>query len=535
MKWNKFTLKTRSEVEDIVISTLADVGIEGVEIQDKQPLTESDKQQMFVDIMPDIPDDDGIAYLNFYLDVDEDKEKVLADVRAALAEMQEFLDLGECTITESETEDKDWINNWKQYFKQFYVDDILIIPSWEEVKPEDRDKMIIHIDPGTAFGTGMHETTQLCIRQLKKYVTKDTELLDVGTGSGILSIIALKLGARHAVGTDLDPCAVPAVEENKEVNGIPVEAFNMMIGNIIDDKEVQDKVGYEKYDIVTANILADVLVPLTPVIVHQMKPGAVYITSEKENRFMYRFFVEESQIYDGTVHITGSDVNHIKNVLRMRPGEKILVSTGGEKEYHCAVSDFPEGEVLAAVEEVTAADRELPSGIVLFQGLPKGDKMELIIQKAVELGATEIVPVEMKRCVVKLDRKKAEKKAERWQTIALGAAKQSKRMQIPTVHMPVTFQQALAMMAESDVRLMPYENAEGMEGTRKILESIEPGESIAILIGPEGGIDEAEVEMAMKAKVEPITLGKRILRTETAGMTVLSILVYLLEGRERTR
>ena len=279
MKWNKFTLKTRSEVEDIVISTLADVGIEGVEIQDKQPLTESDKQQMFVDIMPDIPDDDGIAYLNFYLDVDEDKEKVLADVRAALAEMQEFLDLGECTITESETEAKDWINNWKQYFKQFYVDDILIIPSWEEVKPEDRDKMIIHIDPGTAFGTGMHETTQLCIRQLKKYVTKDTELLDVGTGSGILSIIALKLGARHAVGTDLDPCAVPAVEENKEVNGIPVEAFDMMIGNIIDDKEVQDKVGYEKYDIVTANILADVLVPLTPVIVHQMKPGAVYITS----------------------------------------------------------------------------------------------------------------------------------------------------------------------------------------------------------------------------------------------------------------
>ena len=279
MKWNKFTLKTRSEVEDIVISTLADVGIEGVEIQDKQPLTESDKQQMFVDIMPDIPDDDGIAYLNFYLDVDEDKEKVLADVRAALAEMQEFLDLGECTITESETEDKDWINNWKQYFKQFYVDDILIIPSWEEVKPEDRDKMIIHIDPGIAFGTGMHETTQLCIRQLKKYVTKDTELLDVGTGSGILSIIALKLGARHAVGTDLDPCAVPAVEENKEVNGIPVEAFDMMIGNIIDDKEVQDKVGYEKYDIVTANILADVLVPLTPVIVHQMKPGAVYITS----------------------------------------------------------------------------------------------------------------------------------------------------------------------------------------------------------------------------------------------------------------
>ena len=279
MKWNKFTLKTRSEVEDIVISTLADVGIEGVEIQDKQPLTESDKQQMFVDIMPDIPDDDGIAYLNFYLDVDEDKEKVLADVRAALAEMQEFLDLGECTITESETEDKDWINNWKQYFKQFYVDDILIIPSWEEVKPEDQDKMIIHIDPGTAFGTGMHETTQLCMRQLKKYVNSDTELLDVGTGSGILSIVALKLGAKHAVGTDLDPCAITATKENLEVNGIPETSMDVMIGNIITDKAVQDAVGYEKYDIVVANILADVLVPLTPVILHQLKSGGIYITS----------------------------------------------------------------------------------------------------------------------------------------------------------------------------------------------------------------------------------------------------------------
>ena len=230
-------------------------------------------------MLPDLGPDDGEALVSFYLDDTYDVTKTLAAVKMALEEVASFVNAGSCEITASETEDKDWINNWKQYFKQFYVDDILIIPSWEEVKPEDRDKMIIHIDPGTAFGTGMHETTQLCIRQLKKYVTKDTELLDVGTGSGILSIIALKLGARHAVGTDLDPCAVPAVEENKEVNGIPVEAFDMMIGNIIDDKEVQDKVGYEKYDIVTANILADVLVPLTPVIVHQMKPGAVYITS----------------------------------------------------------------------------------------------------------------------------------------------------------------------------------------------------------------------------------------------------------------
>ena len=279
MKWNKITLEIREEVEDIVISTLADIGLEGAEIQDKQPLSEQDKKQMFVDILPDMPEDDGVAYLNFYLDEDKDVNAMLEKVKAELEELRMFVDIGSGMITLSQTEDKDWIYNWKQYFKQFYVDDILIIPSWEEVKEEDKDRMIIHIDPGTAFGTGMHETTQLCIRQLKKYVTSETELLDVGTGSGILSIVALKLGAKHAVGTDLDPCAVPAVEENKEANEIPVEAFDMMIGNIIDDKEVQDKVGYEKYDIVVANILADVLVPLTPVILNQMKKGGIYITS----------------------------------------------------------------------------------------------------------------------------------------------------------------------------------------------------------------------------------------------------------------
>lgn len=279
MRWNKFTLKTLSSVEDIVISTLAEAGVEGVEIEDKVPLTEQDKQQMFVDILPEGPADDGIAYLNFYLDEDEDKEALLERVREELEELRSFMDIGECTITESQTEDKDWINNWKQYFHQFYVDDILIIPSWEEVKPEDENKMIIHIDPGTAFGTGMHETTQLCMRQLKKYVTEDTQMLDVGTGSGILSIVALKLGAEHAVGTDLDPCAISAAKENLETNDIPDGKMDVMIGNIIDDKEVQDAVGYEKYDIVAANILADVLVPLTPVIVHQMKKGGIYITS----------------------------------------------------------------------------------------------------------------------------------------------------------------------------------------------------------------------------------------------------------------
>ena len=279
MKWNRFTVKTKTEAEDIVISTLAEVGIEGVEIQDKQPLTEEDKAQMFVDIMPEGPADDGIAYLNFYLEEDADKEAILKDVREALDDLKNFMDIGEATIEESQTEDKDWINNWKQYLHQFYVDDILIVPSWEEVKAEDKDKMILHIDPGTAFGTGMHETTQLVIRQLKKYVTPDTEMLDVGTGSGILGIVALKLGAKHVLGTDLDPCAVPAVAENKEANQIVDETFDMVIGNIIDDKAIQDQAGYEKYDIVTANILADVLIPLTPVIVNQMKKGAYYITS----------------------------------------------------------------------------------------------------------------------------------------------------------------------------------------------------------------------------------------------------------------
>ncbi|MHA9739332.1 50S ribosomal protein L11 methyltransferase [Robinsoniella peoriensis] len=287
MKWNKFTLKTLTEAEDIVISALADAGVEGVEIEDKVPLTESDKQQMFVDILPDGPEDDGIAFLSFYLEEDVDKEEMLKNVRRELEELRTFMDIGEGTIVESQTEDKDWINNWKQYFHQFYVDDILIIPSWEEVKEGDEDKMIIHIDPGTAFGTGMHETTQLCMRQLKKYVNADTQILDVGTGSGILSIVAIKLGAKHAVGTDLDPCAISATKENLEVNEIAPEKMDVMIGNIIDDKKIQDQVGYEKYDIVAANILADVLVPLTPVIINQMKKGGIYITSgiidEKED------------------------------------------------------------------------------------------------------------------------------------------------------------------------------------------------------------------------------------------------------------
>ncbi len=279
MKWNRFRIKTTTEAEDIVSSMLMDLGVQGVEIEDKIPLTQSDKEQMFVDILPETEEDDGIAYLSFYMEEDEGKEQLLDNIRRELKEMASYVDVGECQIEESQTEDVDWMNNWKQYFHQFYVDDILIIPSWEDVKPEDSNKLVIHIDPGTAFGTGMHETTQLCIRQLRKYVTSETRILDVGCGSGILGMLALKFGAVYSVGTDLDPCAIDATHENMEVNGIAQDQYEVMIGNIINDKAVQDKAGYLKYDIVVANILADVLTELTPVIVNQMKKGGIYITS----------------------------------------------------------------------------------------------------------------------------------------------------------------------------------------------------------------------------------------------------------------
>ena len=290
MKWVKFKIKTTTEAEDIIISSLYDIGLEGAQIEDKVPLTALEKEQMFVDILPDGPEDDGVAILSFFVEENDDgslnvqdeitdRETVLADIQRELEELKEFLDIGEGTVEVDETEDIDWINNWKQYFHQFYIDDILVIPSWEDIKPEDDGKKVLHIDPGTAFGTGMHETTQLCIRQLRKYITPETELLDVGTGSGILSILSLMFGAKHAIGTDLDICAVDAVAENCRSNGIAPEQFELLIGNIITDTEIQDRVGYECYDIVVANILADVLVPLTPVIVNQLKPGGIYITS----------------------------------------------------------------------------------------------------------------------------------------------------------------------------------------------------------------------------------------------------------------
>ena len=279
MKWKKFTLKTTTQAVDLVSSMFDEIGIEGIEIEDNIPLTAGETKGMFIDILPELPPDEGVAFVSFYLDDSHDIAGILKSVDEGLDDLSMFTDLGERTITESETEDKDWINNWKQYFKPFTVDDILIKPTWEEIPEEHKDKLLIQIDPGTAFGTGQHETTQLCIRQLRKYVTPETVLLDVGTGSGILGITALKLGAKAVFGTDLDENAITAVGENLEANGIDSEKFAVLQGNIIDDKDVQDAAGYEKYDVVVANILADVIILLQREVPVHLKKGGIFITS----------------------------------------------------------------------------------------------------------------------------------------------------------------------------------------------------------------------------------------------------------------
>ncbi len=279
MKWKKFTLTTTTEAVDLVSSMFDEIGIEGIEIEDNIPLTDSETKGMFIDILPDLPPDDGVAKVSFYLEPDSDIEGMMKKVEESLEELSLFVDLGARTIEESETEDKDWINNWKQFFKPFTVDNILIKPTWEEIPEEDKDKLLIQIDPGTAFGTGQHETTQLCIRQLRKYITEDTVLLDVGTGSGILGITALKLGAKEVFGTDLDENAITAVKQNMEANDIPEEQFQVLQGNIIDDTEVQETVGFEKYDVVVANILADVIMMLQKEIPVHLKKDGIFITS----------------------------------------------------------------------------------------------------------------------------------------------------------------------------------------------------------------------------------------------------------------
>jgi ribosomal protein L11 methyltransferase len=306
MKWNKYTINTTTQAVDLLSATLAECGIEGIEIEDNVQLTQEEAKTMFVDFIPELPPDEGLAKVNFYLDSDEDNDEVLERVRGELADLKSFTDIGDGTITESQTEDKDWINNWKQYWHTFSIGDLFIKPTWEAETEEMKGHPVLSIDPGTAFGTGSHETTRMVIRQLQKYVKSGDEVLDVGCGSGILSVVALKYGAKHALGTDLDPNAIIASNENAQQNGVNSSDLEVIEGNIIDDKAVQDRCGYECYDIVCANILADVLIPLSGEITRHMKHGAYFITSgiidTKEN--------EVADVFNANEELEIVEINH---------------------------------------------------------------------------------------------------------------------------------------------------------------------------------------------------------------------------------
>lgn len=278
MKWDKYTIDTTTEAEDFISMMLSENGIEGIEIEDNVPLTKEETGEMFIDFPPELPPDEGKSKVSFYLEAGEDHTETLKAVRIGLEQLRSMVEIGSGDITSSQTEDIDWINNWKQFFQSFYIDDILIKPTWEPLKEVDKNKFLIEIDPGISFGTGKHETTQLCIRQIRKYLKEGERVLDVGCGSGILSIAALKLGAGSVVGTDVDGDCITSTHENMTVNHLAENSGEFYVGNLIDDKAFQEKIG-TGYDLVVANILADIIIPMAPALYQCAKEQGVLITS----------------------------------------------------------------------------------------------------------------------------------------------------------------------------------------------------------------------------------------------------------------
>ena len=280
MEWKRFTIHTTWEAEDLVLAMLGELGYDSVEITDRRPVSPEESGGLFGDVVPEMPEDDHLAEITFYTDGDAPSAEVLSRVKEGLLKLGTYADLGSMEVEESVTKEEDWVNNWKNYFHSFYVDDILICPTWEEMKEEDRKaSMVLRIDPGTAFGTGAHESTQLAIRALRKYIKPGDRFLDIGTGSGILGIVALKSGASYVFGTDLDPNTLPAIKDNLMQNEIREEDFTRVLGNIADDPAVQDAAGYAVYDVAAANIIAEILAEITPAVPGHLKAGGIYITS----------------------------------------------------------------------------------------------------------------------------------------------------------------------------------------------------------------------------------------------------------------
>lgn len=281
MKWDKYTIETTTAAEDVISAILGELGIEGIEIENHVPLTEEETGSMFIDFPLELPPDDGTSKVSFYLDPGQEQEELLRRVYTALEEEKQYLDIGSGRITKEQTEDADWMNNWKQFFQSFTIGDILIKPTWEEQQSKDQDKILIEIDPGISFGTGKHETTRLCILQLQKYMQgkEGCRVMDVGCGSGILSVVALKLGAGSVTGIDIDDNCIGSAQENMKVNHLDGQLWEFFSGNLIEEEAVRQRLGEETYDLAVANILADVIIPMAPFLLPCLKKGGVLITS----------------------------------------------------------------------------------------------------------------------------------------------------------------------------------------------------------------------------------------------------------------